>query len=389
MGKISYFLKCIISKLIPIIKNTVFFDSFNGQYNDNPKYISEELHKQSSLVNIVWSISDKSREIPPSYVKTVQYGSKEYYKYIMSSAVIVDNHMGLKNFGFRNFHSKLLFNVLKKRKQLSISTWHGTPLKKIGRHQLRRPAKTFLTSTDYCVYGCDITRDFVGDAFFVTNLMKPYGTPRNDRLVKRIESNEISRLKKKLHLPEDKSIILFAPTFRESIELSGIKQLEDLSIDTLLNKLYKRFGKHYAFVFRSHHSVQQFLQESNELKDTCVIDGNIGDDMTEYLLCTDILLTDYSSSMFDFALTKKPCFLYVPDYDHYKNDERGFYFDFNNLPFPSAFSTEQLLQKIETFEMEKYVNRVEDFLNSINNIEKGNASSLVAKDIINHLKSIN
>ena len=385
MNSYELVLKLLGSKFSPVIKNTVFFDSFLGQYSDNPKYVSEELHRIMPEAQIVWSVSDKSKETPPDYVHTVRYASKEYYKYALNSEAVVDNHMGIRTFGFRNFNSQILKWLLKKPGQLAVATWHGTPLKKIGKDQLHRPAKTFFTNIDYCVYGCDVTRDAVGGAFFVTECMRPYGTPRNDRLVKRPDDKEIVALKVKLKLPIDKSVILFAPTFRKDIELSGLKQVKDLDIANLLLNLKNKFGKEYVFVFRAHHSVLEILRNTEDFDMDNIIDGNIGDDMTEYMECADILLTDYSSSMFDFALTDKPCFLYVPDLDHYREDERGMYLDFDSLPFPSGIDREGFYSAINTFDSNKYIQDKNAFLVSINNIENGDAAYLIARDIANHL----
>ena len=91
-------------------------------------------------------------------------------------------------------------------------------------------------------------------------------------------------------------------------------------------------------------------------------------------------------SMFDFALTKKPCFLFVPDLDHYTNDERGMYIDFNTLPFPSGISIEDFFERIRKFNYTAYREKIEKYLESINNIERGEASFLIAKDIVNHIK---
>lgn len=389
MSSFKLVLQYLGSKFSPVIENTVFFDSFLGRYSDNPKYVSEELHRIMPGAQIVWSISDKSRETPPNYVRTVQYGSKEYYIYALNSEAVVDNHMGFRTFGFRNFQSRILKWLLKKPGQLAVATWHGTPLKKIGKDQLHRPAKSFLTGIDYCVYGCDVTLDSVGGAFFVTDIMRPYGTPRNDKLVNGTDNEELAAIKDKLGLPADKSIILYAPTFRKNTELSGLTQVKDLGIERLLFTLKEKFDKDFVFVFRAHHSVLEKLKASGEFDKENIIDGNIGDDMTEYMECADVLLTDYSSSMFDFALTDKPCFLYVPDLDHYRDDERGMYLDFDSLPFPSGVSRDELYTAICTFDSAKYIQTKNAFLASINNIEKGEASYRIAKDIADHLQGEN
>ena len=385
MNTCSLVIRYLTSRFSSVISNTVFFDSFQGQYSDNPKYISQEVHRIMPDVKIVWSVSDKTREVMPDYIKKVQYGSKEYYNYALNSAAVVDNNMGIRSFGFRNFDSRMLRWILKKPGQLAIATWHGTPLKKIGKDQLNRSAKTFFTGIDYCIYGCDITRDAVGEAFFVKDIMRPYGSPRNDQLVSEHSNEEIEALKVKLGLPLDKRIVLFAPTFRKDIGLSGLRQLDELNIKKLLLVFKAKFNQDFAFVFRAHHSVLEKTKSEGLLDQYGIIDGNIGDDMTEYLMCTDILLTDYSSCMFDIALTDKPCFLYVPDLDHYRDDERGMYLNFSDLPFPNALDPQSLYSIISEFDYNLYLSKKNSFLESINNIETGEASTRVAKDIVKHI----
>lgn len=383
MNKVTMIMRLLISKFTPMIDNTVFFDSFQGQYNDNPKYISQKLHEISPGTKIVWSKSEKCHEIFPSYITEVRYGSPEYFKYALNSAVTVDNHTGIRTLGFRQKEYRIVNMFLKKRGQLSISTWHGTPLKKIGKDQLLRMVRTFYTNIDYCVSGCRVTSDLVGNAFFIRERMREYGTPRNDIFFADYDDTRIAAIKEKLHIPPNKSVVLFAPTFRKSIEHSGLQQIIDLQLSKLLNVLESRFHREFILVFRTHHSVQEKIERN--WVGGIIVDGNIGDDMQEYLTVSDILITDYSSCMFDFALTSKPVFLYIPDRDKYCNDERGIYMNIDELPFPNSGTSEKLYAEILGFDDKLYSKKVEAFLKSIGNIEDGQASRRVAEDIVMHL----
>ena len=118
-----------------------------------------------------------------------------------------------------------------------------------------------------------------------------------------------------------------------------------------------------------------------------LINGNIGDDMAEYLACTDILITDYSSSMFDFALTGKPCFLFAPDREHYEKKERGFYLDYDSLPFPISYTNEELIKNIQKFDDAAYRERVLRFLEEIGNVEDGKASERIAQCIVHFIET--
>ena len=385
LNKIKKVIWIIHSRFTPIIQNTVFFDSFGGQYNDNPKYISEKLHQLCPSIQIVWSVSDHGKEKPPHYALQVQTGSREYYKYAFSSQATVDNYTGLRVFGFQSkaFNS-LLSRFAVKPGMLSISTWHGTPLKRIGSDYSKKNKKYYCSGTTYAVAGCLYTKEILEKAFGFYNKVKLYGTPRNDLLACEIDN---AVLKDKLGLPQDKKVVLFAPTFRDSIELSGVSQLRDFDIDALLAVLSKRFGGEFVFVFRVHHRVLEavYSKDSGIYLNSNVHNGNMYDDMAEYLACTDVLITDYSGSLFDFALTGRPCFLYSPDREQYINVERGLYIEYNSLPFPEADNIQVLLRNIENFSQSKFDHDLRMFQQRIGNKEDGRASEIIARDIIEHI----
>ena len=96
MNNVKFFIKTIFNLYRPIIKNTVLFRSFYGQYNDNPKYISEELHKRAPDVNIYWAIRDGNKEDFPSYVKLVELDGDEYIRLISRAEAVVDNYTGAR-----------------------------------------------------------------------------------------------------------------------------------------------------------------------------------------------------------------------------------------------------------------------------------------------------
>lgn len=376
-----------------ISRKTVLFQSFFGMYNDNPKYVSEELRKRYPEIDIIWVISEKNKSELPSYVKTVEYQSREYYKWTYKAAVLVDNMAGVRhhtasdNFIKGAIHKIIrLFAPQRRKRQYNISTWHGTPLKRLGQDrfdQQQSEAKRIQGSCDYMVAGCEFTAKAIKQAHFreFDIPVKMYGTPRNDILLE--EWVDIKGLKSRLGLPVDKKIILFAPTYRDdSVENSGVTQMHNLDFKALFLSLNKRFGGEWCFVFRLHHVVITQIDIDKLLKEfgDNFVNGNSGD-MAEYLACSDVLLTDYSSSMFDFALTAKPCFLYAPDKQHYENDVRGVYFSMDKLPFPISLDSGGLIADIENFEYDKYRENVSGFLAELGNVEDGRASQRIVGDI--------
>ena len=104
--------------------------------------------------------------------------------------------------------------------------------------------------------------------------------------------------------------------------------------------------------------------------------------LAEWLVCADALITDASSSMFDYMLTGRPCLLYFPDYINYRDRERGFYLDPETLPFPLSTDFDDLLKKIDTFDADAYRSGVEKLLETIGNADRGDAAEKCAKLIL-------
>jgi len=107
--------------------------------------------------------------------------------------------------------------------------------------------------------------------------------------------------------------------------------------------------------------------------------------MEEYLACADVLLTDYSSCMFDYAPTKKPCFLYSLDYEHYKNVERGFYIDVKKMPFSFSENANELESSIESFDKSKYEGKIDEMIHDMGFVDDQNSASKIADFIVKGL----
>lgn len=389
MNNYLFIIKTLAEMCRPILKNTAFFRSFNGQYNDNPKYVSEELHRRYPEMNIAWAIGDGSADSFPDYVKTVQINSAEYAKYVARAEIVVDNYCGCRTnyLKVNNPVKRLAFWLLSRHRkgQFCLSTWHGTPLKHIALdepgYKKAKFAKGYF-NTDTLIAGCDVTAGAFKTAFGWDGEVMMCGTPRNDILVNGSDAD----LKEKLGLPKDKKVFLFAPTFRNNVEMSGVFQLKALDIDALLATLSEKFGGEWCFVFRSHNLVMKAIQNESLGIHSDIINGNRFPDMAEYLAVSDALLTDYSSSMFDYMLTNRPTFLYTPDLFDYKNSERGFYFDIETTPFPISETADDLIKSIADFDNESYKAKVDAFLNKIGNAEKGSAAKAVVDEISKHLR---
>ena len=113
-----------------------------------------------------------------------------------------------------------------------------------------------------------------------------------------------------------------------------------------------------------------------------IINGNKNDDMAEYLACTDFLITDASSSMFDFALTGRPCALYFPDLKNYQGKERGFYIPIESLPFPCAETFLNFIEVVKDFDKVQYSQKIAKMMEEFGYVEDENSAKKVAEFVL-------
>ena len=372
--------------IIPINNHQVMFSAFSDQYSDNPKWISIKMHEMFPDVKLVWVFSDRTNlEDVPEYIIPVRQYSLRHAIEKNRARVIIDNYTGIYS-KFTDDSNSWKYKLLKKKHQINLSTWHGTPLKKIGRAIMNRGNAVFVTTTDGFIFNSE----YIKNIFFrdFSDKVPAYllGSARNDLL---FETNEdkLVHTKEKLGLKKDKKYVLYAPTFRNTNRLDGDSY--SLSLDTdlvfhILEALSNRFGGEWGLISRVH---QKIKDKKTDLVDgTMIIDGNEHDDMAEYLATCDALITDYSGSLFDIANTDKPCFLYAPDYIHYRDKERGLYLDVNELPYTFAISEKELMENILTYDSSTTANKVALFNKKLGNIDDGKASeriSVMINKIIN------
>lgn len=365
---------------LPVNRNKFYFRAYNGQYSDNPKYISQKLHEIKPDTEIYWELSDASkRNDLPDYIKVVNQGTI-YQCYVKNRCrYIVETGMGY----YLDYKPKRLSYLIKKfiltnKKQFNLSTWHGTPIKCIGA-QIKGYESwnkdNVITTSNGVLSGSSYLTSIIKKAFVGICPILELGTPRTDILFKRTEKQK-SDLKKKLEIPCEKKVILYAPTFRNTIEDSGITQLKMMDIPVLLNVLEKKFNGKWVFVMRAHPLIQdtvnEFVQKLN-MADR-FISGNKYEDMMEYLSIADILLTDFSSSAYDFSVVDRPCFLYAHDRVEYESNDRGIYELMSFLPYHFSDTFEDLLTSIKDYDHEQADKRRQAFLKKIVCREDGRAA---------------
>lgn len=361
--------------LFPLNKNKIVVQSFLGRgYSDNPKYIVEEILKQDLDFKIYWNVNNISADNNlPKKVIPIKIDSLKSIYHMCTAKVWIDN--------CRKYHF-----INKKKGQIYIQTWHGFGVKRIERDVERnldsayiKMAKKDSQMCNLLISNSELLTKIYKSCFWYNGEILECGFPRNDIFFSNNNIKKTDSIKNKIAINLNDKILLYAPTFRKDF---GLEQY-DIDYDLLVNSLQKRFGHKWIILIRLHPNI---AKKSKELKlnKNFIIDVSDYDDMQELMLVSDILVTDYSSAMFDFALTKKPCFIYANDISQYK-DDRDFYFDINKLPFSLAHDNKELEIKILNFDFNKYKDDVKKFLVDIKFKESGLASKAILYWLKNHI----
>ena len=383
--------------IIPIRKNRIIFNSQKGtQFACSPRYIYEYLNEKfGGQLQYVWCLQNPPIEINKNNkVKSVTYNSLAYFYYQMTSKVIVSN-----------IPSPCY--IPRRKKQFMIDTWHGGgAYKRIGisvpkQDSLSKSPKKVISTSDTsdnakwemykAYYNALDTNLFLSSSKKFTDVMynsqmlpkEAYweiGMPRNDVFFG--DYSAISEnAKKKLGIESRKKVILFAPTYRGNVKHQQYKM--NLNIQMCLEAAKERWGGEWVFVFRMH--IHSNSLDKDRIPENAV-NASKYDEMQELLCMADVLITDYSSSQWDFALTKKPGFLFTPDLDYYLNEDRGFYTPIDDWAFPYAKTNEELVRLIRDFDEKKNLQKIQRHLDLLGSCENGHATEKVCDMIEKHLK---
>ena len=181
-------------------------------------------------------------------------------------------------------------------------------------------------------------------------------------------------------LPDDaKRVVLYAPTFRKDKST----ECYNLDFNRLREVLAEKFGGEWMVMLRLHpHLIncELFKEEDG------IINVTRYDDIQELLMISDVLVTDYSSLMFDFAISGKPVFLYAVDVVDYSKNDRSLYFDVKELPFSVAIDNDQIAENIHGFDSADYQDRIKLFNSKVGSYETGTAAAEISKLIIEKIR---
>ena len=381
-NKITYLYYFLFYK---IDDKMIFFESFYGNsYSCSPKAIYEYVLNDERFKDykFVWAFKNINKYTFDERTILVKSNSRKYYKYLSKSKYWVVN---------------LLINtgVKKKKNQVYVQCWHGTPLKKLrydiekdnvlnSISEVRKRNDLDAIKFDYFISPSKFCTEKFTSAFNLKklnneNIFIEKGYPRNDYLFN-YKKSDIKKIKKELNIPLNKKVILYAPTFRDN-QVNENGYIYNVELD--FNKLKNEFSEEYVILFRAHY----FIANKFDFKkyNNFVYDVSKYEDINELYIISDILITDYSSVFFDFANLKKPILFYMYDYNNYKNNLRDFYIDLKELPGPILKKENTLIKEIKNIDnySKKYKEKYEKFNKKYNYLDDGNATKRVVEEIFN------
>ncbi len=363
-------------------KNKIVATTMRGRkYGDNPKFIVEKLRELRPDLDFVWFCNEPCTYDLPKGVKACNYYSpiRKIYEYA-TAKVWINSH-------------RIESYIRKNNGQLFVETWHGgLGIKRIESDQVRvlsdysineinntsRLADVFISNSDHLT-------NIYRHAFKYKGPVLKCGYPKNDIFFG--NNDEIrKKVREYFHVGDEGKLLMYAPTFRDSFERTGTIDfsLFDIDFARLKVSLTVRFGGEWKIIVKWHPVMASYIRDNKINALEGVIDATEYPDMQELILSTDILISDYSSCLFDAALREIPCFIFATDFEEYKK-ERGVYYELEELPFLYAKDNEELMKNIKEYDHNVYIQKWESFKGKTGLVETGHASEIIANKIMDFI----
>lgn len=375
-------------------EKTVVFNSFNGKtYGCSPKAVYEYMISQAEFQDwhFIWAFKNpKKHRFLEEHPNT---------KVIKQTARVYERQLARAKYWITNY--RVPDHVWPKKGQVYVQCWHGTPLKRLG-YDLQ-------TSENAIDSIADIRKKYDMDARKFNYILSPsrfasekftsawnlkesgmedkileVGYPRNDFLLN-YSPEDIREIKERLGIPEEKKVILYAPTWRDNQHEAGVGFTYDLNVD--FDRLRRELGEEYVILFRVHYLVASKFSFGEY--EGFIYNVSNYDDINHLYLIADLLITDYSSVFFDYGILKKPMLFYMYDLDDYKDSIRGFYFGIDRLPGRIITREEELPQAIhDSLENFVYDEKYREFHEMFSHLEDGCASARFVSRVFEHPQAV-
>ncbi len=350
---------------VPLRKNRIMFYAHNRKgYVCNPKYLlSHILQREPGRYELFWVSCFPDSCEPMDGVTVVARRSFAYFFVFIRTKYFITNDMVDEN-------------LVKKKGQVFISTWHGGgAYKKVGietsgeNAEISKYFGRWYRRLDHFVSSCRVCTELYSEAFGLDkNKFWEIGTPRNDLLFKN-QPPVRQKVLNHYHLPVETKLLLFAPSFKqeESAEWTAaadewaevIRGLDQMETD----------GTAWAVLYRTHY----FRTAPEMPENSRMLNGNDHYDMQELLCAADILITDFSSSIWDFSLMGKPVFLLGRELREYEQNDRGFFITPDKWPYMRVDEVTEIPSLLSNIDMDELRDAYEEHFDYMGSFETGNA----------------
>ncbi|GAA3136075.1 hypothetical protein GCM10010449_65770 [Streptomyces rectiviolaceus] len=352
------------------LRDAVLYCSFDGrQYSDSPRAVHEELVRRGAGLEHLWVVRDQQVGLPESAAPLALW-SAEWHEALARCRYIVTN-------------TQLPQWFERADGQYVVQTWHGTPLKRIGRDLAGHASgdRSYMASLpgradqwSVLVSPNRFSTPVLRGAFGYTGEVLERGYPRNDLLHAADRAKVAASVRERLGIPDGRRVVLYAPTWRENQPKQSGRYALDLQLD--LEAAERAIGDDHVLLVRRHYLVGGTIPGSDFVRDV-----TRHPDVSELLLIADVLVTDYSSLMFDFAQTGRPMLFHTYDLDHYRDTLRGFYFDFEaQAPGPLLGTSDEVIAALRDprAATAAYADAYDRFREVFCDLDDGNAAAGVA-----------
>ena len=375
----------LLMRVFPIKRNKIVFAAFEGDggFGCNPRYIAEELHRRNRDVEMIWLTHD------------IHHGFPDYIHPVTDTGVNTAYHLSTAKVWVDNYRKP--FGTLKRKGQLYIQTWHASiGFKAVGLYRgdafpkiARIVSEWDSNLADYFISNSEYCDKVYPKKLLYNGPTLRTGSPRCDIIVGDRKQIRID-IRSRYHLPENKKIVLYAPTFRGGVQKGKkavVPNTPGIDFEMTINALSDRFGGEWIVMLRLHPQLAAIYETMPvDKKPENAIDVSQADDTSELIAASDILITDYSSCAFDAMYGKIPVFIYADDIEDYKKKRGQFMWKKEELPFSVATDNDELEKNIKRFDAEGYAKSCDAFMTKQGVVENGQASRKISDFIEDWMK---
>jgi CDP-glycerol glycerophosphotransferase len=356
----------------------IVFHSFEGRFSDSPRALHEGLLALGAGHEHIWLTDPTHEQGFPDGLETIRYGSPECIAALETADLVI-----------ANTHTDLEW--AKRPGSTYLQTWHGTPLKRIHWDVLWAPEGRLdrlqrdVDQWDHLISPNAVSTERLRGAFRFEGDLIETGYPRNDVLNAPDREVVRARVRANLGIPEGKTAVLYTPTWRDDVVFA--EDGADFVLDLDLDRFEERLGDDHVLLLRLHYMLTGRLAASAH---SSVIDVSLHPEVSDLYLAADAMVTDYSSTMFDFAVTGKPMLFFTYDLDDYRDRQRGFYFDFvPEAPGPLLETSDELFDAVRDLDAvaAAHAERYARFQQRYCHLEDGHATERVLDRVLARVPS--